>query len=200
MSIGTPPWYVYALVDPRDKQIFYVGLSHTPWNRRLNHKNDSASAAYPRCQDILAAGLDFELRTLGTYHDYTLARRAERHEIISHEGLLNRDQQPPTDHYLDGPHDHPLEDGGLATGKTLLDWFAGQALAGLLSNFPKEFSDDLFVEGENCPKTLASASTVGWIAYYYADAMLEARRYRERTKAAKIHKIAEAKREGKDNG
>ena len=62
-----------------------------------------------------------------------------------------------------GPSDYN-QDGtpvwGGATGMTLRDWFAGQALVGMMAN----------------PEVIVSEEDVARIVYRYADAVLEERR------------------------
>ena len=64
---------------------------------------------------------------------------------------------------------HLNPDGGQIPGMSLRDWFAGQALIGILSNL--ELTKLALAEGK-----VKNESAMSEAAYRFADAMLEARK------------------------
>lgn len=56
--------YVYVLIDPRNKEVFYVGQSNNPEKRYRTHlydKNPASTRKYNRIQDIRVEGYKPEL-------------------------------------------------------------------------------------------------------------------------------------------
>lgn len=50
-------WRCYMLVDPEDRQAFYIGITRQSWEKRLAaHGSDPASAVYNRLRAIRRRG------------------------------------------------------------------------------------------------------------------------------------------------
>lgn len=88
-------FYVYALIDPRDKSIFYIGkgidgrvLKHEERTRRGVIQNRKK---VERIQAIFAAGLKVEKRILAAFESEELALALEDHLIneLRFDGLTN---------------------------------------------------------------------------------------------------------------
>ncbi|MBD5608557.1 MAG: hypothetical protein HDQ93_06885 [Desulfovibrio sp.] len=88
-------FYVYALIDPRDKSIFYIGkgiggrvLKHEERTRRGVIQNRKK---VERIQAIFAAGLKVEKRILAALESEELALALEDHLIdaLRYSGLTN---------------------------------------------------------------------------------------------------------------
>jgi hypothetical protein len=61
-------WYVYALVDPRDGVVRYIGATWNP-RLRLRHHITSRRMPHPKCAwvtELLALDLEPEMRILET--------------------------------------------------------------------------------------------------------------------------------------
>jgi len=80
---------VYGLSDPRDEAIFYVGITTNLRDRVSSHSNDRASAAFPRCRDIIESGNAVCWKILGQSDDKIEAKRVERDAILNLPGLAN---------------------------------------------------------------------------------------------------------------
>ena len=91
---GRAAWnYTYALVDPRDGKVFYVGSGR---GERINdHEGEAvAGKAYPRSariREILADGLSVRKTIIGLFADRRRAREFELETIkaIGYENLTN---------------------------------------------------------------------------------------------------------------
>jgi predicted GIY-YIG superfamily endonuclease len=70
-------WNVYLLVDPRDDNPFYVGITTNPTRRGPQHRTDPASAAYHRIREIHSAGLQCTMRVVAKCVDKAQARLIE---------------------------------------------------------------------------------------------------------------------------
>lgn len=87
------PFYVYALVDPRDDSVFYIGKG--TGRRMYQHEKDAKrgqarnTAKYSRITEILAAGLRVACRVLAYFQSEADAFAAERSFIAQHAGLTN---------------------------------------------------------------------------------------------------------------
>jgi predicted GIY-YIG superfamily endonuclease len=87
------PIYVYALIDPIDLSIFYIGVSIDPKTRMQSHRCDPASAAYETIQGLKRIGFDADVVVLSKH---TSRRSAEHHErilISALPGLVNRQRR-----------------------------------------------------------------------------------------------------------
>ena len=84
------PYYVYGLKDPRDYRPFYIGMSYFPKARPWDHTCDPKSAAHQRMEDMKAHGLRYALMIISAHPDRPAALAAEREEIRSREGLVNK--------------------------------------------------------------------------------------------------------------
>lgn len=86
-------YYVYALVDPRDAQPFYIGKG--TGDRMYQHDKEARLGLQtPKCiriRDIWAAGADVERRTIGWFSDNRAAHRFETETIddIGRRNLTN---------------------------------------------------------------------------------------------------------------
>lgn len=83
-------WHLYALVDPSDESVFYIGLSKYPEERRHIHESNHASAAMHMVRTLRDMGFPPFLKILATYTDYKKAAAAEIRAIKQREGLVNR--------------------------------------------------------------------------------------------------------------
>jgi hypothetical protein len=83
---------VYYLVDPRDGEPFYVGMSGLPRQRAGQHRTDPASAGYHRVREIHASGMKCLLRVVARFPTRLEARRHEDELIAGARvgSLLNR--------------------------------------------------------------------------------------------------------------
>lgn len=78
--------YIYALVDPRDSMVFYVGQTATPRLRRLAHISESRVVTqyngpkFWRINEILASGDEPQMVILETA---TPASATERDSLVS---------------------------------------------------------------------------------------------------------------------
>jgi hypothetical protein len=85
--------HVYALVDPRDGETFYIGKG--TGDRRLQHERDARSgivvnkAKTARILGIIAAGLSVQIAILSTHGSDDEAYAAERAAIAANPGLTN---------------------------------------------------------------------------------------------------------------
>lgn len=87
-------WYVYHLVDPRDGQVFYVGMSTDPANRLRQHYADCRSDASERCREIKGAGLRAELVVIAGFWDKFAALDFEREQMMDIDGVGNFNAHP----------------------------------------------------------------------------------------------------------
>ena len=109
---------VYALIDERDDQAFYVGKTNDSERRLKEHLKDrrtqGAEARYERIQAILADDRQVELRVLETCDSDVEAAMAERkwYEKLIADGadLLNEKppQAPPFERVGFEPDNHTL--------------------------------------------------------------------------------------------
>lgn len=84
-------WCVYALIDPRDRNPFYIGITANRDLRFHCHHTDSSSAAWSRIQEIRKLGLSCLMLTIAD--GYSEKLHAEIHEqalIFFLPGLVNR--------------------------------------------------------------------------------------------------------------
>jgi hypothetical protein len=85
--------YVYALVDPRDSAVFYIGKG--TGRRMYQHERDvmrgktKNAAKTGRIAEILAAGLRVVCRVLAVFTSDAEAFKAERQFIAAHADLTN---------------------------------------------------------------------------------------------------------------
>lgn len=87
------PFYVYALIDPRDWSVFYIGKGT---NRRMYaHEHDVRrgkvhnAAKTERIKEILAAGLRVAYKVMSRHATDEEAYAEERAQIALHSGLTN---------------------------------------------------------------------------------------------------------------
>lgn len=62
-------YFVYALIDPRDQSIRYIGMSHQPEKRLIDHTRDDKQSKQNRqkhawCQELKQAGLEPTLKII----------------------------------------------------------------------------------------------------------------------------------------
>ena len=85
--------YVYALVDPRDSAVFYIGKGNG--RRMYQHEREvmrgkaNNAAKTGRIAEILAAGLRVVCRVLAVFKTDAEAFKAERAFIAAHANLTN---------------------------------------------------------------------------------------------------------------
>ena len=85
--------YVYALVDPRDSTVFYIGKGNG--RRMFQHERDvmrgktNNASKTGRIAEILAAGLRVVCRVLAVFTTDAEAFKAERAFIAAHTNLTN---------------------------------------------------------------------------------------------------------------
>jgi predicted GIY-YIG superfamily endonuclease len=82
-------WWVYALVDPRTDEAFYVGCSSNPKRRLLSHKADWFSAANGRLRCLKRLGLECRLELLDAFIVLDEAVAFERQAIFERPYLEN---------------------------------------------------------------------------------------------------------------
>lgn len=89
----TGEWYVYALVDPRDQGIFYIGKGkgRRAFQHELEAKRGRVRNAkkYERIQQILSDGQEVHVEILATFDDEEAAYSHEAELIRGHQDLLN---------------------------------------------------------------------------------------------------------------
>lgn len=86
-----PVYSIYALVDPRNGCVFYIGFTgNHPRYRLSEHRNCKQSAAYDTIHAIEDAGGAVGMRVLAVYEDRNDALAAEYRYITSTPGLVNR--------------------------------------------------------------------------------------------------------------
>lgn len=73
----TKIWTVYGLIDPRDRSVFYVGMSTVVDRRIAQHSQDPASSAYQVCRIILSEGLEIGTCVFGSFTDKLAAKIME---------------------------------------------------------------------------------------------------------------------------
>lgn len=83
-------WFVYELIDPRSKAVFYIGKTATPRGRLSQHKSDRTSAAYPRIREIRQAGHEVEMYCIGRFNTEAEAFDYEGYLIRKTPNLVNR--------------------------------------------------------------------------------------------------------------
>lgn len=89
------PYYVYALLDPRDQSVRYIGLSKQPEIRLTQHASNKLSKQrYTWVQELRQQGLEPELKiieTVGRGKKYAFKRETYwiRYFIEQHAPLLN---------------------------------------------------------------------------------------------------------------
>jgi hypothetical protein len=82
-------WTVYGLIDPRDSAVFYIGMSAKLKNRIVAHNSDPASAAWPRCREIIEAGFTAGWCSFGQFSDKSAANIVEGRLILSIPWVVN---------------------------------------------------------------------------------------------------------------
>jgi hypothetical protein len=84
-------WTVYALLDPRDETVFYVGISiYQAAYRLTQHQTDSKSAAFPRLRSLADLGLKGVVKEIAHFDAERDARDYESYLISRTPGLLNK--------------------------------------------------------------------------------------------------------------
>jgi hypothetical protein len=83
-------WSVYGLVDPRNRTVFYVGVTKWEPDRRLAaHCSDPASSAWDVCRAIKGSGLRVEVCIFGQFLERAPARLLEGRMIVLLPHLVN---------------------------------------------------------------------------------------------------------------
>lgn len=72
--------------------------------------------------------------------------------------------------------EHALQAAVQQGGLTIRDWFAGQALRALIAKIPLQDAEGEFGQRSSAERNAKIQRDVSDSAYYYADAMLEARK------------------------
>lgn len=83
-------WFVYKLIDPRDKTIFYVGITRDMAARLQAHKTDPGSAAFVRIRALRDLRLDVQMACIAQFETREDAADFESYLISKTPGLLNR--------------------------------------------------------------------------------------------------------------
>jgi predicted GIY-YIG superfamily endonuclease len=83
----------YGLIDPRYREVFYIGFSSNVKQRVMHHGSDSAISSYDRCREIRAAGLRPDYVVFGLFATAHEAKRLERALVHSLNGLVNKGPQ-----------------------------------------------------------------------------------------------------------
>lgn len=91
------PVYVYCLIDPINRQPFYIGISRYHWYRFEQHRTDRASPAYGYVNALLNRGIEPQqiYKIYKKCPDRITARELEYRLITSAPRLLNRDRNQP---------------------------------------------------------------------------------------------------------
>jgi predicted GIY-YIG superfamily endonuclease len=92
------PWYVYDLIDPRDKQVFYVGCTSVPLKRYIGHLHDPASVAYWRFHDTYMVP---KMDLIQSFDDKHQALAAESKRIRETPSAINPSRKYIWDHMSD---------------------------------------------------------------------------------------------------
>lgn len=83
-------YFVYALGDPRDGSIYYIGFTANPAKRWSQHKGSSTVCwAYERNAEIKSDGLEPVFVVLACYEDKAQAKEQERLYIQTFPNLTN---------------------------------------------------------------------------------------------------------------
>lgn len=86
-------YYVYGLIDPRNREVFYVGKGQG--GRMYHHVNDVKNGSVcnekktARIKEILESGAEVEYSVFSTFESESLALDYERLKIGEYENLTN---------------------------------------------------------------------------------------------------------------
>ena len=86
------PHFVYALIDPRNQQIFYIGITIAPQIRMRAHRGDPCSSAWKRIREIEASGYECEMEIMGEFESRNDALALEYEFINYFPELVNIDR------------------------------------------------------------------------------------------------------------
>lgn len=87
-------WHVYALIDPRTDEQFYVGCTVDPVGRLAGHNYDPASSAWPSCVDVRKSGQRVRMSILAMFSERLPALLLEAQLILDDPKLVNRQRLP----------------------------------------------------------------------------------------------------------
>lgn len=83
-------WSVYGLIDPRDRRVFYIGVTANTKQRLSSHMSDQQSAAWAKCNEIKQSGSVPLMCIFGETDVYAEAIHLESALIIAIPHTYNR--------------------------------------------------------------------------------------------------------------
>lgn len=94
-------WWVYMMIDPRDREVFYIGATAYPLRRWSEHHSDNLSPAARTLREIKKAFLKPRIRMFGPFHSIYKAQEKEQNLIKLHQDTtLNSCGNPSRDQFM----------------------------------------------------------------------------------------------------
>lgn len=110
-------WYVYGIVSPISKMIFYVGCTSQTLERRLSqHAGDTCSAAYSSIQYARSQGLEPSIVVIDYFEDQSEALLFEQQMILTIKCLCNKQHKAIRERKLAAYMLEPHEIDGIVNG------------------------------------------------------------------------------------
>jgi len=82
-------WKVYGLIDPRNRDFLYVGITQNLFRRLSQHRSSKQSAVYDRIQAIEADGPRVEYCVFGIFPDLESAAFLEKNLVVCLPQIYN---------------------------------------------------------------------------------------------------------------
>ncbi len=79
--------YVYKLVDPRDSEVRYIGMTHDPHMRYLHHIQGKEGTQLKRdwIRELIEAGLKPRMDIIESHEDREVIQQREKHWILTYQ-------------------------------------------------------------------------------------------------------------------